>query len=141
MSSRDVAVVLAAVSGTIFLWALRNFLAGGRFTYTAVFDYAVNLFAGGQLRSGAKAEGLPRTDLAFVDIVFGMARHLETLIGESLPALAKIFFSPGRWYFHRYGEALGIKIETDAVPIAVAGWLGFPPNEMAYIARIQLASA
>ena len=125
-------VVLVAVSATILLWAARNFLASGRFTYTAVFDYAVDLFAGGQLKPGAAVEG-PRTDIALVDIVLGMARHVRTLVGESIPALVKIFVSPGRWYLHRYAEVLGIPLETGAVPFFAAQEAGLPPIEMGYI--------
>jgi len=127
-------VVLAVVLGTILLWAFRNLLVSGRFTYTVVLNYAVNLFAADRSGPDTAAGAVRHTDLALLDIVFGLARHVRTLTGEAIPALIKIFINPGRWYLHRYSEALGIEIETAAVPFEAARGLGLPPSELAYIA-------
>lgn len=126
------AVTLLAVLATILLWATRNLAVAGRFTYTAVLDFAVNMFLRG--RPGEIAAESDRTGLALLDIVLGMTRHLQTLLVEAVPALIKIFVNPGRWYLHRYLEALGIEVATSATAFAEVGWRGLPPIELLYIA-------
>ena len=120
------------VAGATFLvivgWALRNLWTAGQFTYTSVTDLAVSAFGGAGLT--------PRTEtgsgIALLEMLVALQDNAVQLATAFIPALAELF-TPARWYFHRYVEALGGPAAATRQSISEVGFFGLPVGEATYV--------
>ena len=124
--------VFAAIAG----WTVRNYAVTGKLTYTAVTS-TVNRMFSEKLDESAMAAAVNDSLLETVHLIFlnGWAT-----VQNFIPALAQLFFNPGRWYLHLYLKGWGIDIDTIGVPFENLRVQDMPAVELVYMASISSVS-
>ena len=127
-----VAIAGFSVFATIVGWAVRNYAVTGKLTYTSSIS-GVNRMFSEKLDDPIMATTVNDNLLETVHLIF--LNGWET-VQNFIPALAQLFFNPGRWYLHLYLKGWGIDIDTIGVSFDNLRVQDMPAIELIYMAFI-----